>query len=465
MTNMLAQIKEIIGLASLSVWIVLCLVLGGASAAGILANATLQAAGLAIILFFAWRYVTTAVGQRAFADISGRPGQSLAPILWIATGIAIWIVVQLMPLPAGPWQSLGARELISQGDKLLGLGNVSRPFSMQPNATLNSGSWLIVPVATFLLTIGARNKARTFAGYAIVAIAIVSAILGVVQIGQGPNSSAYFYAITNANTSVGFFANSNHLATLYLCALAICPWLFFEEDDGRRKKPNQALGILSIAVIAMLVLNIALNRSLAGYILVLPVAAFVILQHPAGREGIARLPFSARTLMIGLAVITLVMAWLMLGVFSEFAVGLTDPDTRLSYYAQTFDIAKAAAPFGIGLGAFRWVFAGYEDPSAVDQVYINHAHNDYIELLAEGGIIAVIFVALFAVWLFRRLVRLRGLPTSQLPLQFASAMVIGIVALHSLVDYPARTAAIAAIAAFAIANLAVSPQQRRRQVL
>lgn len=458
MNHVLVRVKDVIVQGHLAVWIVLCVVLGGATNAGIAANAFLQLLGLLIILGCLWR-LTTIAGKQKWTDLWTMPGNAIKGIATIICAIAFWVLIQLIPLPAAIWHMLGDRDIIIEGDRLLGISGAFRPLSMQPNATLNSASWIIAPLATFLLTIGAKSKTRRVAGYAIIAIALLSSLLGVAQIGQGPDSPTYFYSITNANTSVGFFANSNHLATLYLCALVLVPWLFFAEAGGRRRD-GRILANAGLVVAAMLMVDILVNRSLAGFVLAVPAVAFVAFHHPTCRGWIDRLPFSLRTLGIALGAATLVATWLLFGYFGQFAVGLTDPETRLSYYAHTLEIARAAAPFGIGLGVFRWIYTGFEDPSTVDLTYVNHAHNDYVELLAEGGIFFVILLAAFGFWMWNRFVRIRDLADWQVPAYLSSAMIVAMVAGHSLVDYPARTAAIAAIAAFGIGSLASVPMRR-----
>jgi O-antigen ligase len=443
---------------TLPIWLFLCLILGGASAAGVLANGLLQLAGILLIAILLWR-MTTTNGHAQWSAIWHRDKHGILGILAIIGAVTIWIIFQLIPLPSSFWSNLSGRDIIVAGDKLIGLKQIARPFSMQPNSTIISASWLIVPITTLLLTIFSKNTARQYAGYLIIIIAMLSALVGVIQIGQGPDSPAYFYAITNDNTSVGFFANSNHLATLYLCALLLCPWLFFETDNGR--KAHHMLQWMGIGLACMLVLNLILNRSLAGYVLLIPTAAFVIFRHPAGKELVRRWPFSVRSLFGAVIAITLILGWFAFSYLGSFALGLTDPNLRLHYYAQGMQMARATFPLGSGLGTFRWFYTGFEDPGNLALEYVNHAHNDYIELLVEGGLFSLLILAALVIWFVARLLHTNQLQERQIPLQLSSAMIVAIIAWHSLGDYPARTAAIAAIGAFAIGNLASPPSRRK----
>ena len=42
------------------------------------------------------------------------------------------------------------------------------------------------------------------------------------------------------------------------------------------------------------------------------------------------------------------------------------------------------------------------DPATIERTYVNHAHNDYLELALEGGIPAIVLMLLFLAWWARR---------------------------------------------------------------
>ncbi len=444
-------IRNALALGTLPFWLCFCVILGGASSAGVLANTVLQITGTGLIAFSLWR-LTTRAGQGRWAFTRTQDGQAIYGLVAITLALIAWIIIQLIPLPSSVWQNLAGRGAVVAGDRLLGLVDVYRPFSMQPGSTLVSATWLIVPVATLFLTVAASPKVRKYAGFSIIAMAALSSLIGVIQFGQGSDGAAYFYAVTNSNTSVGFFANSNHLATLYLCALVLCPWLFFEGNGNARQK--NLLSGLGLAAIAFLVLSIILNRSLAGYVLLLPALAFVVLRHPAGKFLASKWPYSRWALLSGLAAISLALAWIAFSYLSDWAVGFTDPNLRMKYFAQSWELARSTFPLGTGLGAFRWAYTGLEDTSNLDLVYVNHVHNDYIEFMVEAGLFAALTMLAFAIWMGERLWKMAAHNAHHLPLLLSSAVVIFVIAGHSLVDYPARTATIAAIGAFAIGCLA-----------
>lgn len=118
--------------------------------------------------------------------------------------------------------------------------------------------------------------------------------------------------------------------------------------------------------------------------------------------------------------------------------------------ANSFALARDFAPVGSGLGTFPKLYQLTEDPAKVDRWYVNHAHNDYLELAVETGLAGVLLILAFLLWWGRSVWRMLRSPSSD---QFAVAGAIASAAtlMHSMVDYPLRTAAIGAVFAMSVA--------------
>ena len=121
-------------------------------------------------------------------------------------------------------------------------------------------------------------------------------------------------------------------------------------------------------------------------------------------------------------------------------------------------VARGYLPAGSGIGSFERVYRMKEDPQAIDPtIFVNHAHDDYLELLIETGIPGMLLVVAFLAWFGLMCVRLwRG--AGRDPFAFAGAIAAGVIMVHSLVDFPLRTSAIAATLAMALAML-VKPRR------
>ena len=124
---------------------------------------------------------------------------------------------------------------------------------------------------------------------------------------------------------------------------------------------------------------------------------------------------------------------------------------RWMMVTSTWRAALAFWPVGSGLGSFAAVYPGFQ-PAGL-RGFINHAHNDYVQLLMECGLLAVVLaglaVALVArqgVLLVRR-ARSVGLDAQAL-LQASCGLGLLAVLLHSWVDFNLRIPANAMSAAF-----------------
>ena len=116
-------------------------------------------------------------------------------------------------------------------------------------------------------------------------------------------------------------------------------------------------------------------------------------------------------------------------------------------------------PFGSGFGTFTAVYPSFEPPQDVlDNRYVNHAHDDVLELWLEGGAMSLLLMAVFSGWLFMASTKIwRQAPADShaidVLLARAATIVIPIIIVHSVFDYPLRTDAMMAVFALSCALL------------
>ena len=119
-------------------------------------------------------------------------------------------------------------------------------------------------------------------------------------------------------------------------------------------------------------------------------------------------------------------------------------------------------PFGSGMGNFVSSLVAAERLEVVRENMPNRAHNDFLELAVEGGVFGLFLLSAMIGVLIR--VAFGSLRASEKEgrglyiFGIASLLVLG---LHSLVDYPFRSMALASVAA-ACAGLILAPPLRVR---
>lgn len=422
--------------AILPSYLFLCLLIGG-STQGVWANALLQLLAIAIL---AWSALSSD------PPALPRAGRHL---LMIVAGLALLFIVQLVPVAPGLWMSLPGREFIAAGFEMRGLPPPWLPLSLSPYDTATTAMTLLPPFAVLvgMLRLRAWSTSGIFA--AIVAAAALSIVLGVLQV-TGNDASWYFYKITNLGIAVGTFANGNHFATLLLIAMPVLAALATNRWRAAQSRQERSLvAALATAAAALLLIGILVNGSTA-VLLIGPSAA------AASAMLAMRLP--PRRVRQGLAGIGLFLA---IGAVALITVGKDLPswgtdasiETRMEFWSKSLRAAQDQALTGSGIGTFQQVYRRYEDPGAVHRWYANHAHNDYLEIALEGGIPALLLLALFLVW-WARQAREAWLAPTATAKQKAAAVASAAILLHSAFDYPLRTAAIMAVMAACLALLA-----------
>jgi len=152
--------------------------------------------------------------------------------------------------------------------------------------------------------------------------------------------------------------------------------------------------------------------------------------------------------------------------FVSFKTGDASYHTRVQIARDSIPMMKARPVMGWGLGTFTTVYPRYR--SFYADVFINAAHNDYVQVLTETGALgfaAVLgFLAVVYVRGFRKL-RGSGLDLTQAATLAALLGVTGIL-VHSLVDFnlqiPANAATFYVVAAIAAASFQSTGRRRRR---
>ena len=125
-------------------------------------------------------------------------------------------------------------------------------------------------------------------------------------------------------------------------------------------------------------------------------------------------------------------------------------EQRVVYFPLLLDLMRNYLPFGSGYGTFDPIYRSFEPDWAITTKYLNHAHNDLLELLMTGGVLALAVLAAFFVWIAIRLWKTRKDPRSAETISVrAGAVMVAALLGASLTDYPLRTPIAGAVLVFA----------------
>jgi O-antigen ligase len=415
---------------------------GGASQANALSLMTVELASLPLL--FVSLYLTLAG--------AGPRGVRL-PLALLAAVVALPLL-QLIPLPASLWTQLPGRGPVVDILGVARLGRPPLPLSLTPSQTWRSAMALAPPAAMFLGALLITDGQRRLLAACWLVLAVVSVGIGSLQLLGGGHSALYFYRITNTDAAVGLFANQNHEAALLFGLMPLAA-VFAARFNGDFQDRRNFGGLLGALYLLVALAGVAVTRSRAG--LVLAVLALACAAAVIARGGVLRRHWRLAMAVgaVAAAVIAGIVVVALTPILDRFTGGYLEP--RLQNWPLVLKTANDFLPLGTGIGSFETIYASVEPLTAVGPFYFNHAHNDYLELWLETGVVGVALMLVFAAWLAIRLAAVwaakagggdRDLPSG------ASLLVLLLLA-HSVVDYPLRTEALAVLFAFACATLAV----------
>jgi O-antigen ligase len=434
--------------------------LGGGTKPGFLTDVILQllSVPLLFIVLARWRPLQS----------PGTSSRSTTAALVIVAGLVLIHIAQLVPLPREIWLRLPNRQPILQSFDIIGRSLPWMPASVAPDVTWLALLSLLPAITVFLATLQLKYEERRLMVMLVLCLGGVCALLGLLQVAQGENSPLRPFAFTNPSEAVGLFANRNHFAAqMYSCLVLTAAFAIVATDGWRnpvnKKAPanSSLIGIVAcVTLITLFVVTLGMARSRAGFALLVPAMLGAVLLPLALKKGSeARRGSSMMPLLAGF-VLTLLMStqFFLMRMLERLNTSTTTGDRLFAYAKETIEAAMTYMPIGSGVGTFVPVFAMHEKAERVNAAYVNRAHNDFLESWLEMGVPGLLVISAFLIWLMFRMSnvwsgRQPGAAWADLLLARASTIVILLLIVHSLVDYPLRTAAISGLFAFLCAML------------
>jgi hypothetical protein len=363
----------------------------------------------------------------------------------LAVAASLLPLAFLIPLPAS-WvlQLPGRAELLQPAVAELGAARWL-PLSLAPDATWQAWLKTIPPLALFVAALRMSDAARRRLLFALLLLALSQALWALLQLPAGADERLYLYGTDGASRGAGAFANRSHLAGLLALVLPTVAMLALNAGETRAALPQR----IAIAAGALLLVAAMLaTRSRAGAcLLALELAALALWSL---RRQRARTVAFAVAAAVAAALLILPSAGPQL--LQGFALDVADG--RAALLQRSLVAAMTFFPLGSGPGSFAGVFATFDTTATLDTVFVNHAHDEPVQLLFELGIAGV---ALFAGALTATATVLARHAADGL--RWACALGVAAALLHSLVDYPLRVPLPALVCA-ALAACALSPRRR-----
>ena len=414
-------------------------------------------------------------GLRGSAQLSGRSaGDRFSAAPWLGM-FALGAGVQLVPLPRSALLAASGSTDAFFREHTFGYAldpPAWLPLSIAPGSTW-IGLGLFVAFGLFLLGASRALSAVDLESLTrrLMLFAVLIGLFGIVQKAfhgeEVRDALIYgFWQPQRAGNPFGPFVNRNHFAGWMIMVLPLALGYAFgllERMWPRWRGWREALrwmaatntGPLALATLSILAMGTALvltgSRSgIAGVTGAIAVAAIFVLRAVTRR--------SRRRFVVAYAGALLVTAVAWAGVdatVQRFAAVPGDLEGRLTAWRDTARIVRDFPVFGTGLNTYGAAMLVYQTASR--PVFYQEAHNDYLQLVAEGGLLLSL-PATIALGLFARDVRRRFRKRADDPMTYwirvgAVASLAGIAA-QSLVDFslqmPGNAALFTLVAAIAV---------------
>jgi O-antigen ligase len=390
---------------------------------------------------------------------------------WLLCALAVLIALQLAPLPWDFWRALPGRGVAADLAVHAGLADSARAFTLTPARSWNSLFSLAIPAAAFLLYRAAPAQARRRVVPVVVLAGAASVALGLLQLVADPHSWLFMYRVHTDEKAIGFFANRNHQAIFLACVIVYAG--VYASQLGRGDKGAYLKLTLLAGLVAMLVPFILVLGSRSGLLLglvALALAPFLVQRSPLVEEFFARTaarrnggarrisPRAVLFALFGVAIAGLGALAILNSRGESFSrlsdSGAASPFDRGEVFSYLVRMAGDYFPWGSGFGSFDTVFYQYEPRAALSTVYLNHAHNDWLQFVIEGGLPAALLLVAICAWFAARAIALwRGRNHANAPLRMGMLTVIALIAVASAVDYPLRVPIMMILFAFSAALL------------
>ncbi len=299
------------------------------------------------------------------------------------------------------------------------------------------------------VSVGRRRALRALL-LVLAANALALAVFGTFQRLGG---SAGLYFGLKASPNEEFFATfiyHNHWAAFVLLSLAAAAGLALHyarrSDVGARRQSPVWFGMVAALLLAA---SVPLSASRSGTVLTLILLAAAVVTwwrgrrraEPAGRPASA-LPGALLALFLAAGVTG---TYLLDRPVIERRIDTTRAQIeqarreggigdRAQLYADTWRMARARPWFGWGLGSYGTVFQIFNQQVSVEGwvPFYAQAHSDWLQALAEVGVVGSALLVLLALWPLAALPR-RG-PRDSLPVFLLTGCVL--IAAYALVEFP-----------------------------
>jgi O-antigen ligase len=399
-------------------------------------------------------------------------GLFLIGFFWITTSI-----LQVIPLPLSMLNKLAGHGNIPQIYDIAKIASSSGTYSLAPTQTWNSIWSAIIPLAALVLSVQLSFNEHKKLMMVILYIGIIDILLSLLQIFDGYSAEVLFYDNIDTGFPLGLFVNHNHHSTFLSSMLVFAAsYPILGNSNPLKRTPNKihfyknSVSYLIMFITAPLILLTGSRTGIAVEFLSILTSGFIIyklkklhlnevLRNSKGKlDGLnlvekfmikSKITTTIFLASLGILIFYTIRAGRAISIIRLTALNPIE-DLRLKIIPTLFLMISRCWPFGSGFGAFKPVYRSFEATSILRPEIMNHAHNDWLEMLIMAGLPGfAISIALFVMICFRaHRTAISNIEHKYYIMNLAGFATILFFAIASITDYPLRVPSLACLIVF-----------------
>ena len=371
--------------------------------------------------------------------------------------ILIIPIVQLFPISGSVWRLLPGHDVALSILQTAQVARAHFTVSLSTWATERSALCLVPPIAVYLGFLSMSPQRRRNIWLVAALVGVICVIHEALQVVDGFGSGTQMRSYGGQTNDLGiFFTNRNHLAAFLYSLIPISTFLYVSQTGPIKRIAWIFYLVFNIIIIIGLAMTMS-RSALALGVLGWGFSYKSILRRRIVAAGAPSIVQILGGLVALLLVIGLALSFGLDVILTRLADSGASDQTRWVLNRLSLSLIRIFWPLGSGLGTFERVFPIVQNNDTMFPAIANHAHNDFMELIVETGVFGAATVILIYWTAIRSATRIsEGSETILRQEGVAAVIIVILLSLHSIWDYPLRTCALSVIFAAACAAITVA---------
>lgn len=368
------------------------------------------------------------------ALIGGKLTLDLHPIQLPIGLLALYGLIQIIPFGSRGGEALTVPNTISYD-----------PFATAVTALHISAILIFLVIAASSLN--SEKRVRRFGAVACI-FGFTYAFYAILQSVLSPERIYGIYK-PSAGIPFGSFVNKHDFAAVIEMLIAIPIGILLV--GGLRSDKKLLYGV----AVAIMGAALLLSGSRGGLIAAFAEVAFLLLITNRGqgsRSFILKASLAAVLAVSAIGGAIFVGGDTTLTRISETVQSDDVTSSRIQIWSVTLDVIRDGMPFGVGLGAYPFAYTKFDPSGGFERV--EQAHNDYLQIVADAGLVGAILAVAFLYFFFRLGTRaIRGPDDLRRGIAVGAFAGCFSVLIHSMFDFVLHITGVTLVAALLIAVL------------